>query len=116
MEEDGNEEIGDRSVPRRGSGPRLRNVPQPKCEHKKKMLKCSLISTTSVRSYKDKFLGLLKQQRGAFILMFCSSEPAKRRRTSDTRFPVGSQRHTRYASTRKSNSSVSRYVLCCARN
>lgn len=65
----------------------------------KKTIKCSLVSTTSTRSFKDKFLGLPKQQRGAFILMFCSSEPVKRRRTTDTGSPVGSRRHTRYAST-----------------
>lgn len=51
-------------------------------------MKCSLVSTTSTRSFKDKFLGVPKE-RGAFILMFCSSEPVKRRRTTDTRYPRG---------------------------
>lgn len=91
MEDDGNEEIGDRSVPRRrSSSPRLRsaqgarNNPLPKCAHKKKTLKCALISPSSARSFKDKFLGLPKKNRRAFILMFRTSGPVKRRTGPDT--------------------------------
>ncbi|CAN7938728.1 unnamed protein product [Ixodes hexagonus] len=88
MEEDGNEEVGERSVPRRkGSKAKSRHasavrnaVPLPKCVHKKKTFKCRFVSERSVQSFKANFQKLPKSQRGLFILMFCKPIAVKRRR------------------------------------
>ncbi|CAN7944460.1 unnamed protein product [Ixodes hexagonus] len=88
MEEDGNEEVGERSIPRRkGSKAKSRHasavrnaVLLPKCVHKKKTFKCRFVSERSVQSFKANFQKLPKSQRGLFILMFCKPTAVKRRR------------------------------------
>lgn len=89
MDDDGIEKIGDRSIPRKRSDPKRRhikpakNVQLPKCVHKKKNFKCTLVSANSTNSYQEKIQALPKAQHGAFILMFCSPGPVKHRRSTE---------------------------------